>query len=223
LEYTLQFTPRPGFHQPHKAIAFADDLAILTYGESTTEAEAYANSDLAKMENWAKLNKMKFNKRKSKTMLIARKRKSNREHISIYLNNRKLEQASEMKYLGIIFDNKLNFHKHIENITEKSRKLIYTLGKTAKMNWGLGHKALKTIYEGAIVPIKTYGAPVWDEAVNKQTLLRKLQSTQRLKNIKITKSYRTISYEASCVMAGAPPIGILIAGKAHLCKIKQGL
>jgi len=206
-----------------KTIAFADDLAILTYGESTTEAEAYANSDLAKIENWAKLNKMKFNERKSKTMLIARKRKSNREHISIYLNNRKLEQTTEMKYLGIFFDNKLNFHKHIENITEKSRKLIYMLGKTAKMNWGLGHKALKTIYEGAIVPIMTYGAPVWEEAVNKQTLLRKMQSTQRLINIKITKSYRTISYEASCVMAGALPIGILIAGKAQMYRIKQGL
>jgi len=128
-----------------------------------------------------------------------------------------------MKYLGIFFDNKLDFHKHIENITEKSRKLIYTLGKTAKINWGLGHKALETIYEGAIVPIMTYEAPVWEEAVNKQTLLRKLQSTQRLINIKITKSYSTISYEASCVMAGALPIGILIAGKAPMCKIKQGL
>jgi hypothetical protein len=30
-------------------IAFADDLAILTYGETTTEAEADANSELAKI------------------------------------------------------------------------------------------------------------------------------------------------------------------------------
>jgi len=73
-----------------KAIAFADDLAILTYGETTSEAEAYANSDLAKIENWAKQNKMQFNELKSKTMLIARKRKRNREDINIYLNNRRL-------------------------------------------------------------------------------------------------------------------------------------
>ena len=116
----LQFTSHT------KAIVFADDLAILTYGESTTEAETYVNSDLANVENWAKLNPMKFNEMKSKTMLIA-VRKINREHNSICLN-RKLEQATEMKYLGIFFDNKINFHKHIENITEKSRKVIYTLG-----------------------------------------------------------------------------------------------
>jgi hypothetical protein len=101
--------------------------------------------------------------------------------------------------------------------------MIYMLDKTAKLNWGLGHKALKIIYKGAIVPLMTYGAPVWEEAVKKQTLLRKLQSTQRLINIKISKSYRTISYEASCVMAGGPPIGIVIGGKVQLYKIKQGL
>ena len=87
-----------------------------------------------------------------------------------------------------LFDDKLNFYKHIGNMTEKSRKMIYMLGKTAKLNWGLGHKALKIIYEGAIVPLMTYGAPVWEEAVKKKTLLWKLQSTQRLINIKIAKS-----------------------------------
>ena len=153
-----------------KVIAFADDLAILTYGETTSEAEAYTNSDLAKTENWAKQNKMQFNELKSKTMLIARKR--NHEDINIYLNNRRLEQVKEMKYLGVYFDDRLNFHKHIEHIAEKSKKMIYMLGKTAKLNSGLGHKSLKTIYKGAIVPLMTYGAPVWEGAVKKQRLLR---------------------------------------------------
>ena len=73
-----------------KAIAFADDLAILTYGQTTSEAEAYTNWELAKIENWAKQNKIQFNELKSRTMLIARKRKINREYINIYLNNRRL-------------------------------------------------------------------------------------------------------------------------------------
>jgi hypothetical protein len=54
--------------------------------------------------------------------------------------------------------------------------MIYMLGKTAKLNWGLEHKALKTIYEGAIEPLMTYGAPVWEEGVKKQSLLQKLHS-----------------------------------------------
>jgi len=42
-----------------------------------------------------------------------------------------------MNYLGIYFDSRLNFHKHIAHTTEKSRKMIYMLGKAAKLNWGL--------------------------------------------------------------------------------------
>jgi len=53
-------------------IAFADDLAILTYGKTPSEAEAYANSDLATTEKWTWDNKMKFNESKSKAMIITR-------------------------------------------------------------------------------------------------------------------------------------------------------
>jgi len=50
--------PDLDFSSHTKAIAFADDLAILTYGETTAEAEAYTNSELAKVEKLAKQNKM---------------------------------------------------------------------------------------------------------------------------------------------------------------------
>jgi hypothetical protein len=151
-------------------------------------------------------------------MLITRKRKRNREDINIFLNNKRLEQVKEMKYLGIYYDNRLNFHKHTEHIAEKSRKMIYMLGKTAKLNWGLGHKSLKTIYKGALVPLMTYGAPVWEEAVKKQRLLRKMQSTQRLIGIKTAKAFRTLSYEASCVLDGVHPIRLAIEEKVQTYK-----
>jgi hypothetical protein len=48
-----------------------------------------------------------------------------------------------------------------------------------------------------------------------------LQRVQRLINIKIAKAYRTISFEASCMMAGVPPIGTAIEEKARLYKIKH--
>ena len=56
-----------------------------------------------------------------------------RKDTNIYLNNTTLETI-----LGIYFD------KHIENISDKSFTLIHMLGRSAKLNWGLGHKPLKT-------------------------------------------------------------------------------
>jgi hypothetical protein len=64
-----------------------------------------------------------------------------------------------MKYLGIYFDSRLTFDKHIQYKAENSTKLIYMLGRSAKLYWGLGHIALKSIYEGAQIPLLTYGAP----------------------------------------------------------------
>jgi hydroxypyruvate isomerase len=60
------------------------------------------------------------------------------------------------------------------------------------------------------------GAPVWEEAAGKRRNLCKLQRAQRRMTIKIAKAYRTLSYDASCVMAGVPPIAIVIAEKAQL-------
>jgi hypothetical protein len=133
---------------------------------------------------------MQFNESKSKAMLITRKRRQ--DDINILLNNRRLVQVKEIKYLGIHFDSKLTFYCHIDYISEQSRKLVYTLSKTAKLNWGLGPKALKTMHEGAMVPLMTYGTPVWEETVSKTGKLVKLQRVQRLINIKIAKAYRTV-------------------------------
>ena len=164
---------------------------------------------------------MQFNETKSNAMLITSKRKI--ENINIYINNRRLETVQEMKYLGIYFDNRLTFNKHITYLAENSTKLIHMLPRFAKLQWGLGNKALKTIYEGTLIPLINYGAPVWEEAAAKQTKknIRMLQRVQRMINIKIAKAYKTISFEISCVMAGVPLIGLVIEEKASRYKIKN--
>jgi hypothetical protein len=52
------------------------------------------------------------------------------------------------------------------------------LVKSAKLNWGIGHQALKVIYSGAIEPILPYGAPVWEKALTKHNNLSKYQRIQ---------------------------------------------
>ena len=110
-----------------------------------------------------------------------------------------------MKYLGIIFDHKLTFREHIKYMAEMCTKLIFSLSKSAKLNWGLQHAALKTIYTGAILPLLLYGTPVWTKAIEIESNKLKLKRIQRLINIKITKAYRTVSNEALCALTGLTP------------------
>jgi len=146
---------------------------------------------------WATDNKIEFNDKNSNVSFISRKRNDDRK-VNIYLNYKRLEQHEEMKYLGIYLDSKFNFNVHIDHTVAN----VNMLARTAKLKWGLGHKALKTIYEGAVVSLVTYGAPIWIEATQKNKNLTKYKRIQRLMNIKMAKAYRTISYDASCVIAG---------------------
>ena len=194
-----------------KAIAFADDLIILTRGETVVEAENYMNLEMRKIQDWAQNNKLKFNENKSKVMLMSRRKRREKKDIEIYVNNKKLQQVTSIKYLGIIFDSKMTFRDHINYVEEKCTKLIFTLAKSAKITWGLKHKALKTIYTGGILPLILYGAPVWKSVMNKACYKAKIIRIQRLINIRIAKAYRTVSNEALCVITGLMPINIKIA------------
>jgi hypothetical protein len=113
-------------------------------------------------------------------------------------------------YLGIIIDNKLKYTAHIEHMTRKCTKLIFSLSKSAKRYWGLRHSALKTIYTGGILPLILHGAPVWNSALNKKRQSNKVTRIQRLIQIKIAKAYCTVSNEALCVITGITPIKIKI-------------
>jgi len=128
---------------------------------------------LKKTENWARENKMYFNENKSNVLLVTTKTSGDNRKLNIYLNNKCLEQVSEVKYLGIYFDSRFSFVRHVDYITGKCTPITIMLAKSAKLKWGLGHRALKVIYNGEIEPVLTYGAPVWEKALTKQNNLRK--------------------------------------------------
>ena len=131
-----------------KAIAFADDLLIAVKAESISEEENITNIAMNKVLTWAKNNKLNFNEQKSKVVVISRRKRKENKGISVYMNNKTLEQVQRIKYLGLIIDSKLNFRDHIIHISRKCNKIIYALSNSAKQSWGLSHTALHTIYKG---------------------------------------------------------------------------
>ena len=158
-----------------EVIAFADDFLVITKGNTVLQAINYANIEMGKIESWARDNKYRFNELKSKTMLITRRKRRENKEINIFLNNKQLEQVNTMKYLGIVIDTRLTFTQHSDYVTERCTKLINALSKTANISWGLSHKALWTIYNGAVLPLLSYAVPVWISALNKGFNVNKLK------------------------------------------------
>jgi hypothetical protein len=137
----------------------------VTGGKAVAEAENLINTEISKITVWAKNYKIEFNYDKSTAMLVFRRKRKERKETNVYLNYKLLKQVNKIKYLGIIMDSKFKFRKHITYTGKKCIKLIYSISKSAKTTWGLRHKVLKTIYEGASLPLLLYGAPVWIDAM----------------------------------------------------------
>jgi len=83
----LNFTHRT------KTIAFADDIILATRGKTVIEAENITNIELTKISAWAIANKIHFNKQKSKTMLVSRRKRKERKNLEIYLYFRPLTEV----------------------------------------------------------------------------------------------------------------------------------
>ena len=100
------------------------------------------NVEMDKIATWAENNKTRFNEEKSKVMLMTRRKRKEQKEVAIYMNIKAITQLQKIKYLGIIFDYKLSFREHINYVADKCTKLKFQLAKSAKLNWGLSHKAL---------------------------------------------------------------------------------
>jgi hypothetical protein len=116
--------------------------------------------------------------------------------------------VDKIKYLGIIIDSKFKFNEHVKYIPDRCTKLINALSKSARISWGQRHEALKTIYDGGILPQLLCAAPVWIESINKECDKIKYVREQRIIGLRLAEAYRTISNEALCILTGITPIHI---------------
>jgi len=83
---------------------------------------------------------------------------------------------------------------------------LYNLSRAARLHWCIKQEAIATIYKGAILPLLSYGAPVWFDAMKHGHNRQKYVRVQRLINLRMARAYRTTSSEALCILTGMTPI-----------------
>lgn len=77
------------------------------------------------------------------------------------MNGQRVKFKSQVKYLGVILDRKLNFRAHVSYVTEKAKIRAVRLRSFAATRWGIRALAMKVLCDGAVVPLTTYAASVW--------------------------------------------------------------
>ena len=82
----------------------------------------------------------------------------------------------QVKFLGMVLDEKLTRNTHIQLIKQRSNKALNILKKLSTTNWGADRKSMIRIYQSHIRSILDYGSPVYISATKKQ--LNKLNPIQ---------------------------------------------
>ena len=105
--------------------------------------------------DWGSTWGMKFNTKKCNIMRVSRSRKP----LHFYsLDSEIFQEVSDVKYLGIQIDNKLDWNKHISTVAARGQSKLAFLNRNLK---GCPKKLRDTTYISLIGPALEYSCSVW--------------------------------------------------------------
>lgn len=97
-------------------VLYADDTNLFIEHEDLNKLAPKINSDLSKLTDWCKENKLTINIDKTNYILIKNHQNKFKFTESLSINNCTILQTNSLKFLGIIIDENMSFKSHIDNI-----------------------------------------------------------------------------------------------------------
>ena len=153
---------------------FADDAAIWKSGGSLKFLQKKIQEDLDNISKWCL--QWGFLISPTKTVCVVFSRKKNVSNIVLKLAKHTLEVVKEIKFLGIIFDSKLTWEKHINYVHTRCLKVLNCMRLLTGTKWGATSHTLRTIYIALIRSKIDYGCEVYNSASH--SVKKKLDSIQ---------------------------------------------
>ena len=165
---------------------FADDTVLSLSSHDFEDLNKRANTEIDKIFTWLRANKLTLNIGKSKFMIITNKRvqvtnKGNKKKkttkkkkkqkitykrlrdraFNLKINGTPLERCSSYKYLGLHFDDKLDWKIHVDYVAKKVSKMCRIV---SKLRHSVDINILKTVYYALGYSYLRYGNIVWGNA-----------------------------------------------------------
>ena len=154
---------------------YADDSTLyapIPSPKDSNKVAASLNRDLDRMKSWADRWKVTFEPTKCKSMIVCRKRTPS--SINLYLGDYQLAARDELEILGVIFDSKLSWSKHVSSIASRAGQKLGALRKVANK---LDIRGSATVYKAQVRSIMGYACLCWTSAPS--TTLSQLDNIQR--------------------------------------------
>ena len=140
---------------------FADDATFYVSATTLTDVQLQLQQDLNSTATWTKEHGMAAHPDKTKYMIIGTGQKLSRCddcRLTLFLDERKLEQTQEERLLGLDIDPTLSWSNHVTNLRKKLLKRVAVLARIKKF---LPTKYRIILFNASIKPILEYCVSVW--------------------------------------------------------------
>lgn len=137
---------------------YADDILLVKRVSNIAE-ENQLQADCASIMKYIASEGLKINEGKTKLLLVSLSPKGANPLTSpLVLNGTLIERVQTLKYLGIEFDDRLNFSHHATKTAKKARCMLHAVGNLLQ-KWHMKDE-IERIYKVCIRPVMTYGIGV---------------------------------------------------------------
>ena len=191
-------------------VLFADDTNVFINGKDIHKLINTMQLELLKLYKWQLCNKLTLNISKTHFMVFHRAKHKNYE-VNIEINEMVIEQVKQTKFLGVIFDDTLDWSNHISYINSKIAKGVGIICRAKKY---FTTKALIQLYNAFILPYLIYCVEVWGNAlsIHLKPLLKLQNKILRI----ITYTVNHVNKDELYYNTGILPLKILVKHRIGL-------
>ncbi|GBN25120.1 Retrovirus-related Pol polyprotein from type-1 retrotransposable element R1 [Araneus ventricosus] len=205
------------FGEDVRILAYADDIYLFVAATGKQNIKKYAETALQKLQEWSITAKVEFAHEKTKLIPFGKKGKQKHPPYCSF-NGRAIKLSRQLKILGVVLDDGLNFLPHIQYVRGKTLKILNRL-TIARSRRGLSGRVVKMLYKRALERIIVYAAPAWWVGTANQR--QKINRFQRQVLLAVTGAFRTTSTAALQVISGIEPADLVCEMEAALYQLKH--
>ena len=146
----------------NKLIGYADDSTLMAVVPSPGVRVAVAESlirDLGRVSEWCDLWGMKLNASKTKTMIVSMSRTMHPQSPPLTIGGTVLAESDDLVILGVTFDSKMPFEKHLRSVSRAASQRLGILRKS----WHVfrDRSLLVRCFRGFVLRVLEYCSAVW--------------------------------------------------------------
>ena len=122
-------------HRQNSKSQFADDTALWAASKNVQFSAKLLRKDLRKLAKWCAKWRIKLNPEKTKVIIFSRSSLARNSEPILKLYGERLKIYPQVKFLGITFQSKFTFQKHIEEILGRCNTRYHRIALLVNNKW----------------------------------------------------------------------------------------